>query len=83
MKYIRRKLQRWALKLGSFNYIIEHLSCESNVWADVVSKSHREPSKDVVKVRHIMAGHNITLSPLRPLQDENFVWPNEEQILGS
>ena len=50
-KHIRGKLQKWVLKFGSFNNIIKHISNEINAWVDVVSRwSHRELTKDVVKV---------------------------------
>jgi RNase H-like domain found in reverse transcriptase/Integrase zinc binding domain len=32
------KLQRWALKLSVFNYVIEHIVGEDNVWADLLSR---------------------------------------------
>lgn len=32
------KLQRWALSLLSFQYVIEHVPGEANVWGDLLSR---------------------------------------------
>ncbi|KAG6617410.1 DNA/RNA polymerase [Phytophthora cinnamomi] len=36
-KHIRGKLLRWSLKLNEYNYEIEHIAGEDNVWADMFS----------------------------------------------
>ena len=33
-----RRLERWALELRSFDYVIEHIPGEDNVWADMMSR---------------------------------------------
>jgi RNase H-like domain found in reverse transcriptase/Integrase zinc binding domain len=37
-RHIVHKLQRWALKLSVFNYVIEHIVGEGNVWANLLSR---------------------------------------------
>lgn len=37
-RHVVHKLQRWALKLSVFNYIIEHIPGEENCWADLLTR---------------------------------------------
>jgi hypothetical protein len=32
------KIQRWALKLATYNYRIEHIAGELNVWTDLLTR---------------------------------------------
>eukprot|EP00644_Phytophthora_capsici_P018101 jgi/Phyca11/113930/e_gw1.25.661.1 len=49
-KHIRGKLLRWALKLMSYRYVIEHVDGISNVWADMLSRWAGQPT-DTVKLK--------------------------------
>ncbi|OWZ10625.1 hypothetical protein PHMEG_00016494 [Phytophthora megakarya] len=46
-KHIRGKLLRWALKLMSYGYVIEHVDGVSNVWADMLSRWAGQPKTTV------------------------------------
>ena len=81
-----QKLQRWALDLQRFNYEIEHINGEDNLWADLmtrwgapipVSDLHENPT---IKVRRIKNATIPEEMRVRPLQREEFKWPNFEEI---
>ena len=81
-----QKLQRWALDLQRFNYEIEHINGEDNLWADLmtrwgapipVSDLHENPT---IKVRRIKNATIPEEMRVRPLQREEFKWPNLEEI---
>ena len=38
VRHTVHKTQRWALRLAEFNYTIEHISGESNTWADMLTR---------------------------------------------
>ena len=80
-----QKLQRWALELQRFHYEIEHISGESNVWADLmtrwgapsVSQFHGLGSVTVRRIKKATIPEEMRV---RPLQREDFRWPNLEVI---
>ena len=37
-RHIVHKIQRWALRLAEFNFTIEHIPGEHNVWADMLTR---------------------------------------------
>lgn len=37
-RHIVHKTQRWAIRLAEFNYSIEHIPGESNLWADMLTR---------------------------------------------
>jgi transposase InsO family protein len=73
--HIKGKLQRWALKIVGARYSIEHIRGEDNVWADIVSRWGQPTPAECASVKRVTTRSAPVLSELRPLQDENFVWP--------
>lgn len=71
------KLQRWALKLSAYRYVIEHIAGEKNVWADMLTR-WALPSKRVYMAKRQTRGKKRVplISPLT----KDFVWPNLESI---
>ena len=37
-RHVVHKVQRWALRLAEFNFTIEHIPGESNLWADMLTR---------------------------------------------
>lgn len=37
-RHVVHKTQRWALRLAEFNFTVNHIPGESNVWADMLSR---------------------------------------------
>jgi len=80
-----QKLQRWALDLQRFNYEIEHINGEDNLWADLMTRwgapipSPEMSENPAIEVRRIK---NATpeVMRVRPLQREDFKWPNLDEI---
>ncbi|OWZ16589.1 hypothetical protein PHMEG_0009596 [Phytophthora megakarya] len=83
-KNIRFKWQRSELKLMPYQFVIEHVDGEGNVWAEMLSTGH--PTTRVKLKRFInkrvnskRATPNSRQNP-RSLDDEGFVWPSLDQI---
>ncbi|GMF55194.1 unnamed protein product [Phytophthora fragariaefolia] len=77
-KHIRGKLLRWAMKLMNYCYVVEHVPGPDNVWADMISRWAGNHSPTVKRLKTVRASPPTTaesVSPLRPLDDEHFVWP--------
>lgn len=71
----RSKLQRWALKLQGYNYQIEHIDGDLNLWADILSRwlppvSNVPVSKLAAVKRPIRRTTQPLLQPLKELP-----WP--------
>ena len=81
-----QKLQRWALDLQRFNYEIEHINGEDNLWADLMTRwgapiPSPEMSKNpAIEVRRIKNATIPEVMRVRPLQREDFKWPNLDEI---
>ncbi|POM67010.1 Hypothetical protein PHPALM_17050 [Phytophthora palmivora] len=87
-KHIKRKLLRWALKLMSFRYIIEHVDGVSNVWVDMLSRWAGQPTT-TVKLKRLTrrrgskrqtSSTERASQVLRPLGQEGFTWPTLEEF---
>lgn len=78
-RYRADKLQRWALSLMAFKYIIEHVPGEANVWGDLLSRwgAGQTLSSDNVAVR---LARLAVVQRVSPLEEEAFVWPSEAEI---
>lgn len=72
-RHTANKLLRWALKLSSFQYVIEHLSGEENVWADLLSRWANGPAA-VVDSRVVNLS-TLLLAPVSPAEDDEFDMP--------
>jgi transposase InsO family protein len=66
------KLIRWALKLSSYRYTIEHVSGSDNVWSDMLTR-WAAPS---LQVRASV----LMLAPVAPTLDSSFIWPTPREI---
>ncbi|OWY99894.1 hypothetical protein PHMEG_00029027, partial [Phytophthora megakarya] len=81
-RHVRDRLQRWSMRLCGLHYVIEHISGEHNVWADIVSRWH---AREVVTVAAVQTRSRRTppmaeISQLRPLADVAFQFPNRADI---
>jgi RNase H-like domain found in reverse transcriptase/Reverse transcriptase (RNA-dependent DNA polymerase)/Integrase core domain/Integrase zinc binding domain len=66
------KLIRWALRLSSYRYTIEHIAGPDNVWSDMLTR-WASPTP-VAKVSMLM------LAPVSPNMDPTFEWPTASEI---
>jgi hypothetical protein len=64
--------------VGNVSNVIEHVPGETNVWGDLLSRwgagPVTTPSETARMARLAVVGR------VSPLQDEEFVWPNETEI---
>ncbi|GMF23670.1 unnamed protein product [Phytophthora fragariaefolia] len=78
-RYQADKFQRWALSLICFQYIIEHVPGDVNVWGDLLSRwgagQVREDEHEATRVARL-----AVLERVSPLEDTEFVWPSETEI---
>ncbi|KAE9062778.1 hypothetical protein PF010_g29265 [Phytophthora fragariae] len=81
-KHVRDRLQRWAMRLCGLHYVIEHIAGEDNLWMDIVSRWHTREAVNVaaVQTRSRRTVPVTALSQLRPLSDEQFVFPTVDEI---
>lgn len=74
------KLQRWALRLLSYKYTIEHIKGEDNHWSDMISRVLQIPAPTVSFKRFTVPGPSLnpfatlewpTLHSIKKSQDQN------------
>ncbi|ETV63678.1 hypothetical protein H257_19389, partial [Aphanomyces astaci] len=66
-QYTAQKLERWALLLMGYSYVIHDIPGEVNVWADLLSRwGSTLPSICAISQQPLL---------ISPLRDEKFVWP--------
>ena len=73
----RAKLTRWAMELQGFNYRIEHVAGEQNLWADILSRWIPNPSTFAAKriVRGPRKSEQCLRNPMEALE-----WPTLDDI---
>ncbi|KAE8903142.1 hypothetical protein PF003_g12674 [Phytophthora fragariae] len=82
-EHIRGKLLRWAMRLGEFRYEIHHIAGADNVWADMVSRWARMPATTSLRRVTTRDQQQQDRLLLRPLDDDDFVWPNLDTIAAA
>jgi hypothetical protein len=92
-KHVKGKLLRWSMNLMNYNYVIEHIAGPQNVWADMISRwagNHAPVTTAIMRIRTTPTTSQqepaleVTepiIPTLRPLDDENFVWPTFVEIM--
>ncbi len=75
-RYQADKLQRWSMVLQMFRYQIEHISGESNVWGDLLSRWGAK--KDIQELKSVK--RLVAIDRISPLQEEDFKWPSFAEI---
>ncbi|KAE8995113.1 hypothetical protein PR002_g19727 [Phytophthora rubi] len=72
-KHVKGKLQRWAMKLMNYTYVIEHIAGPQNVWADMISRwagNHDPVATTIKRVRAETPGepnqHGETTEEVNP-----------------
>ena len=78
------KVIRWALFLSAFNYRIEHVPGDSNIWPDIMTKWMRGYRK-ALAVRRVTASRRVTaVLPFNgvtvPPDSPEFEWPSATEI---
>ncbi|KAE9001180.1 hypothetical protein PF001_g4527 [Phytophthora fragariae] len=78
-RYQADKLQRWAMSLLSFRYVIEHVPGEANVWGDLLSRwgagSILQAECASTRIARLAVIERVS-----PLEDQEFVWRTEAEI---
>lgn len=74
-RHIVSKVQRWALYLSRFPYVIEHVSGKANVFADILTRWTRGYRKERKALRTISSLFLDRAKQLIPDAD-SFVWPD-------
>ncbi|OWZ15123.1 hypothetical protein PHMEG_00011292 [Phytophthora megakarya] len=71
------KLQRWAMVLTAYRYVIEHISGENNMGADILS---RWKTTELVKTPVSRLNVLAVVPPVFPLMNPDFQWPVLKEI---
>jgi hypothetical protein len=66
------KLIRWALKMSSYQYTIEHVPGVENLWPDLLTRWAAPVARGRLAA--------LMLAPLSPTEDADFVWPTALEI---
>ena len=80
-RHIISKVQRWALYLSRFSYVIEHVSGSSNVFADILTRwtrGYRHPSQELKSICTIVVRNEQMVRAA-----DSIVWPTIEVIRDS
>lgn len=75
-KHTAHKLMRWALKLSTYRYVIEHLAGERNVWADILTRWAVKPRSKVSSLK--IAG--LMYAPINASCSEEYDWPTYQDF---
>lgn len=73
------RLQRWAMTLTTYKYVIEHVRGEENVWGDLLSRwgAGTPAATTPARIRSLLVVKRVS-----PLQDSEFIWPSEADIVA-
>ena len=75
-QHVVSKLTRWALKLSAFSYTITHISGESNVWADMLTRWTKQPLMATSGINQLYTTpNNISFGAREPIS-----WPDAAEI---
>lgn len=77
-RHVVSKVQRWALYLSRFSYVIEHIGGSANVFADILTRwarGYRNEQK-LLRVSRII----VTDAEKMMLSTENLQWPDMQAI---
>ena len=81
------KLARWAAKLFAYEYVIEHISGEDNVWADLMSRWRSSNQSKGLMTQSMNSRSEGMIAAIvskpgvpRPMHDESFKWPTMKEI---
>jgi RNase H-like domain found in reverse transcriptase len=66
------KLIRWALKLSSYSYTIEHVTGLDNLWSDLLTRWAAPTFRARMSA--------LTVVPTASSSDEEFVWPDAAEL---
>ncbi|KAE8913634.1 hypothetical protein PF005_g23252 [Phytophthora fragariae] len=78
-RYRADKLQRWALSLMSFKYVIEHVPGEVNAWGNLLSLWGAGPVFPTESIARRVARLAV-VDRVSPLKEFEFVWRSEGEI---
>jgi hypothetical protein len=77
-------LERWIQSMQRIPYDIRHISGEDNYFADIMSRwGYDVPSKASVSRITFQSALDSVSGRVRPLQKDDFAWPDEEVIRQS
>lgn len=78
-RHIVSKVQRWALYLSRFNYVIEHIKGEDDVFADILTRWLRGYRNEKAMLCSVLLQKAEQLVPAA----DSIVWPDIEVIRAS
>ncbi|OWZ07763.1 hypothetical protein PHMEG_00019807 [Phytophthora megakarya] len=77
-RYRADNLQRWAMAMTSYKYVVEHIRREDNTWTDMLSRwgcASRIPNGHDLSVQQL-----AIVRPISPLEGDDFRWPDMNEI---
>ncbi len=78
-RHIISKVQRWALFLSRFSYVIEHVDGDANVFADMLTRWARCYRRDNKSLRTVASLSILSDDQIMPSPEE-LVWPTLDEM---
>ena len=78
-RHVVCKVQRWALYLSRFDYIVEHIEGKDNVFADILTRWTRD-YRNNAEARSCIASLLLTQAKQLIPSASDIVWPNFDNI---
>ena len=78
-RHTASKLMRWALRLSSYSYVIEHISGDKNVWADMLTRWAAPSNQTVCSMRI----KSMIFAPISPHLETTYDWPKMRDVRES
>jgi RNase H-like domain found in reverse transcriptase/Reverse transcriptase (RNA-dependent DNA polymerase) len=80
-RHVSAKLHRWALKLMSYQYVVNHIPGDENVWADMLSRWGGTVGRprSIKRVKHVLLQDEW--SAVSALSSSSFEKPSLKSIL--
>ena len=73
-RHVAAKVQRWAMTLSSYNFEIEHIPGDDNVWADLMTRWGAPVQASGGRLSAVFQ------APVAPYEDESFTWPTAKDV---
>lgn len=81
-RHTASKLMRWAIKLSGFRYVVEHLSGDRNVWADMLTRWAVKPN-NTLSSKRVAIFKSLMFAPINPGIDKKLDWPSISEVIES
>ncbi len=86
-RHVVHKVQRWAIRLSEFDFVVEHIPGEDNTWADMLTRwappgYNRFPASKISAMRvPLLTGDKLELPSVQAISDSQKKFPPSEDLV--